>query len=203
MIQYESYTEYRVAKTHSIIFIHHFPQKSPTISGSLTKNDLQIKAFSGSWSPCMISYYIVSYLKTFRRNDVLQKTKCPQTEVIWYDMIYDHVALLNTKKWLVMSPRWLHQNMVFDCIGSRARRNTRHIWNCKFARSVRRVITLQRTVTYWNTLQHTATHCNALQHTAKVHNHFELRLRALLSESLLVESLRTMGAVIFFFFSLL
>jgi len=37
-----------------LVFIGHFPQKSPIISGSFAETDLQIKAFNAFLSPCII-----------------------------------------------------------------------------------------------------------------------------------------------------
>ena len=39
-----------------LIFIGHFPHKSPIICGSFAKNDLHFKAFYGSWPPFMRMY---------------------------------------------------------------------------------------------------------------------------------------------------
>jgi len=38
----------------SLIFISHFPQKSPIISGSFAKNDLQLRGSYGSSPPCIV-----------------------------------------------------------------------------------------------------------------------------------------------------
>ena len=54
-IHIDLYPTGRPRLTGCLIFIGHFPQKSPIISGSSVKNDLQLKACCGSLPPCIYS----------------------------------------------------------------------------------------------------------------------------------------------------
>jgi len=69
-----------------LIFVGHSPQKSPIISGSFAKNDVQLEASCGSWPPC---------------NDTRKETLHTQT----HKLIHKHtITRTHSHKYLYRSP---------------------------------------------------------------------------------------------------
>jgi len=146
MLQVWLWMCYRVAKTH--IFIRHFSQKSPIISGPFAKN-----------SPADWPIHVLNVAGLTL--DVLQGGECCRFDsrcaTGWRTPTGCLILISHfLQKSPIISGSFAKNDQQLEvsyrssppCIGSQVYCNT-----------------LQRTATHYSTLQHTATHCDTLQHT--------------------------------------
>ena len=120
-----------------LIFTGRFPQKSPRFNESFAENDVQLKAFSGSWPWCTVFVYVSGAR-------IASLSLC-------FSPTQQHTAThCNTR-----------QHTATFC--NKPQRYVPHLHNVDFSRRhVRYVKKMQHTATHCNTLQRTATHCNTV-----------------------------------------
>ena len=87
-----------------LIFVGHFPQKSPIIRGSLAKNDLQLQASCGSSPPCILVFIIINMkeadMQYERKRHALGKgdiryTLCLTHSKTWHDLFISVARLIH------------------------------------------------------------------------------------------------------------
>ena len=166
-----------------LIFIGHFPQKSPMIIGSFAGFDSVLRCYT--WPPCSIFTLWLLLFATHCTTLQHTATQCNNTYNIpdvrpWTSMKYEwSPSLLFTSRYMAPHGATLQHTAIHCTILQHTRCSSLNVYVRKqksfsssgLDRNIRQHTatqcnTVQHSATHCNTLQHTATHCNILQHTA-------------------------------------